>query len=283
MRLAAIVYSVDNPAWTEVVLRYLTNATSPDTEIVVVDCGSEPPFPEHWGDRLIRYEENPGGNAIFHRALTDHWWEEVPEFLAFIHCDVIIHERDWDQRVVAAFDADPKLNLIGFAGSNEIDNLGGRGGGTALNFKGAFVPGLGQASPSSHHGEEITGLRPAAVVDHLAMIFRRSELEQLTPQEGNYAPEHFYDRILSCEVLERGGHIGVLGISIDHFSGGTGPGAPKAEALRERWLRAEGLPFDPLTNHTDVYLESERRFKQRFMETGFVPLHVASDHSLRRP
>lgn len=283
-RLAAVVYSVDNHAWTEVVLNYLGRATSTASEIVVVDNGSDPPFPESWGHRHVRYEENVGGNAIMHRALTDGWWgqDQIPEFLAFLHCDLIIHEKDWDVRVVDAFDKDPKLNLIGFAGSNQIDDRGGRGGGTMLNFAGEFVPGMGQGSPTGHHGRHITGLHAAAVIDHLAMIFRTSELRELTPQEGNYAPEHFYDRIMSCEVLERGGHVAVLGIRVDHFSGGTGPGVAKAEALRKRWLEAEGLPFNPQTNHTDVYLESERRFKERYMKTKFAPLWVGDDYTIRR-
>ena len=128
----------------------------------------------------------------------------------------------------------------------------------------------------------MTGLEPAAVVDHLAMIFRRSTLEQLTPQEGTYAPEHFYDRILSCEVIERGGHVATLGVACDHFGGGIGPGMASADRLRQRWLEAEGIDYDPTDSYTAVYLESEKRFKRRYMDNLFAPYRVEPDYSIRR-
>jgi hypothetical protein len=284
VKLAAIVYSTDHDFYVAMALHYLTDVSDPElTELVVIDNGSGKPFGAK-GDRYIRYEENVGGNAVLHRWMADHWWgdEEPPEFMAFLHCDLMVHERGWDRRVVEAFDADPKLDLIGFVGSNEIDTLGGRGGGTMLNYRGEFFDGIGAASRAEEHGRRITDLRPAAVVDHCAMIFRRSALEQLTPQEGHYAPEHFYDRILSCEVIERGGHVAVLGIECDHFSGGIGPGMPKADALRRRWLDAEHLPYDPEDTYTAVYLESERRFKARYMDTRFAPFRVDQSYKVHR-
>lgn len=280
-RLAAIVYSTDHDFFIQTAVSYLREASDPYlTEIVVVDNGSSDPFPAS-GDRLIRYESNIGGNAVFHRWLSDDWFKGgPPEFLAFLHCDLFVHEHHWDQRVVDAFDADPKLDLIGFVGSTQIDPRGGRGSGTMLNFTGAFFEGIGVGSPAEKHGARVRDLRPSAVVDHCAMIFRRSTLEQLTPQEGTYAPEHFYDRLMSCEVLERGGHVATLGIACDHFSGGIGPGMVKADELRRKWLTEESLKFDPSDTYTAVYVESERRFFARYQ--GFFPLTVGRDYRIYR-
>ena len=286
MRMAAIVYSSDNIHWTRRALEFLTQNTSPDTEIILIDNGSTPPYSVvdegiflPLAHRIIRYEENIGGNAVFHRWFEDDWFNgNPPEFLAFLHCDLMVREVNWDRRVIEAFEADPLLQLVGFVGSTQIDGRGGRGGGTMLNYRGDYYTGYGQASPSAHHGRAVTGLEPAAVVDHAAMILRRDALLQLPPQEGNYAPEHFYDRILSCEVLRNGGHIAVLGIDCDHFSGGIGDGMAKADALRRRWLESEGINYDPADTYTAVYLESERRFFAEFR--GFFPLSVTPNYEV---
>lgn len=290
MKLAVVVYSVNNPLWTYYALEHLQRTIDPViTDVFLVDNGSNPPYseqtPRSYYDELIRYDENIGGNAVFHRWMTDNWFEgyDLPEFVAFFHCDLMIHEQLWDWRVIEAFERDEKLNLIGFAGSNEIDQLGGRGAGTMLNYRGANFPWVGQASPAEAHGRRMANFEPAAVLDHMSMIFRRSELEQLTPQEGHYAPFHFYDRILSCEVLERGGHIGVLGIDCDHFSGGTTGGNKEADSLMREWLDKEGVPYDPERPDIAMYWESERRFKERYIHTGFAPLRVLPDYSIIRP
>lgn len=284
MKLAAVVYSTDHEFYTGMAVQYLRAATrSEDSSIVVIDNGSGVPF-QPIGDINVRYEENIGGNAVFHRWLTDDWFEgDPPDILAFLHCDLMIHEAYWDQRVINAFEQDPQLGLVGFVGSNQIDNLGGRGSGTMLNYYGAFFEGIGSGSPAEHHGRTIKDLRPAAVVDHCSMIFRRSVLEQLTPQEGNFAPEHFYDRILSCETIERGHHVAVLGIGCDHFSGGIGPGMASADALRKRWLESEGIAYDPADSYTAVYVESEQRFFRKYRDNGFFPFRVDDEYRVSRP
>lgn len=284
MKLAAIVYSTDHDFYTGRAVMQLQYTVDPAiTEIVVVDNGSSLPFKDFgWkGDRNIRYDENIGGNAVFHRWLEDDWFEDdYPDYLAFFHCDLMVRERHWDERVIAAFEADPKLDLIGFVGSSKIDRDGGRGDRTMLNYTGAFYEGIGVASPAEYHGERVKDLRPAAVVDHCAMILRRNALLQLPPQEGNYAPEHFYDRILSCEILRRGGHIAVLGIECDHFSGGIGPGVIKADALRRKWLDAEGISYDPQDSYSAVYRESEQRFFKEYK--GFFPLWVDQNYEVHQ-
>lgn len=293
-RLAVIVYSVNNIVWTRLALKHLRDTIDPElTQVFLVDNASDQPYfseltPEEIGGitRVLRYPLNIGGNAVFHRWITDKWFEglgEPPEFVAFFHCDLMLHEQHWDHRVIEVFEKDSKLNLIGFAGSNEIDPLGGRGAGTMLNYRGAFFEGIGQASPAEAHGRRMVGFEPAAVLDHMSMIFRRTELEQLTPQEGNFAPFHFYDRIMSCEVLERGGHIGVLGIDCDHFSGGTAGGSAKADTLMRNWLSANGISYDQDRPDIKIYQISERLFKQKYMDNGFAPLKVQDDFSIVRP
>lgn len=289
-RLAVIVYSVNNIEWTALTLKHLKETIDPElTDIMVVDNGSTEEYIHSLDldgiSRVIRYPINIGGNAVFHRWMIDGWFVgmDMPEFMAFFHCDLMVHAPGWDKRVIEAFIADPKLNLIGFAGSNEIDELGGRGGGTMLNYRGAFYEGYGQASPAEAHGRRMTELEPAAVLDHMSMIFRRTELEQLTPQEGNFAPFHFYDRILSCEVLQRRGHIAVMGVDCDHFSGGTAGGAKQADALMRKWLDEGSYAYDKNRPDIAMYQVSENLFKQKYIRNAFAPLRVEKDYSISRP
>lgn len=285
--LTIVVYGLDSPFETRLALKYLRQNSDPSlTHIVLVDNGSTEPY-EHWdADQLVRYETNIGGNAVQHRLLQEGQIEKTL-LTGFLHADTMVRERGWDARVLKAFQDFRDVALLGFVGSNEIDAYGGRGGGTTLNYIGDFYEGLGQASKAEVHGRRFAGLMPAAVLDHMSMIFRTDKLLQLTPQEGHYAPEHFMDRIWCCEVLEHGWKVAYLGIACDHRSGGIGAGQPKAHALRMRWLEQEGIPVtaaegEDITKISQdaVYRESERRFLTRFRDSGFIPLMVSPDWKL---
>lgn len=276
-RLAAIVYSTDNFPLTKLAIEHLRRTVDPElTDIVMVDNGSKEEF-ERLGDVNIFFNTNIGGNAVFHTVPN---FIPKQEYLAFLHCDLMVHEVGWDKRVVDTFDEKEKLGVLGFVGSNQIDRAGGRGLGTMLNYAGEWFPGIGQASPAEVHGRRVTDYHAAAVLDHCSMIFRRSTLSELTPQESAYAPEHFYDKIMCCEALEKGWWVGVLGISVDHFSGGIGDGSVSAERLRERWLDYEGIEYKAGQSHDAVYIESQRRFFERF--GNFFPLEVTPEHEIRR-
>lgn len=299
-RLAAVFYGVNNFIQTPEALRYAQeNATPGLTSFTVVDNGSDPPYSSfEWSKsaNVVRYEKNIGGNAVFHRWMKDAWFGRYgaplytmgsddpkslrpgnpifPEFIGFFHCDLYIREKGWDQKLVNAFDQYPKLALQGFVGSNQIDERGGRGSGTMLNYLGAFYEGIGQASRAEQHGRRVTSLHAAAVLDHCALVFRTSDLVTLTPQEGNFAPEHFYDRHLCCEVLSKGRWIAVNGISCDHFSGGLGGGVPNAAELCREFLNARGISYAKDQERHQTYIESEKDFHKKFLDTGFIPLRV---------
>lgn len=280
-RMAVVVSCVDAPELAREATKWLRHHTSAESEIILCDNGSCPPLPRYHADRIVRFHHNIGGNAVFHRMLP-HLDALGVEFVAYLHCDMMVREDSWDQRVITAFDADPLLALCGFVGSNEIDEQGGRGGGTMLNYVGAYYEGFGQATKAEQHGLRVTGVHPAAVLDHCSMIFRVAQLRQLPPQEGNYAPGHFFDRICSAEVVQRGWHVAVVGIGCDHFSGGIAGGMDSQLDVYKHWLRAEGIPYNPRNLDQAVYVESERRFLQRFRDQTYklIPYRVNSDYSI---
>lgn len=275
-RLTVIMPCCNSGPLVEEALEYLhKNSTRDLVEFIIFDNGSDPPLPQYTADRVIRVPENIGGNYYVHRVLP----EIHTEFIAYIHDDLMIAEQGWDQRVLAAFDNDPKLALIGFVGSNQMDSAGGRGYGTSLNYQGNDYR-TGWTSKAEVHGRRFFGLEPAANLDNVVMIFRRSVLEQIPPCEGNYGPGHYYDRACCLEVISRGYRVGMMGIACDHFSGGIGlgkvEGIPKGlyarDALYKRWLESQGLPTDVPTLDMAVHEASARIFLNKWRH--FLPLQV---------
>jgi len=275
-RLTTVMPCCGSGPLVEEALEYLDkNSDRSLTEFIIFDNGSEPPLPLYKADRIIRVPENIGGNYHVHRVLP----EIHTEFIAYIHDDLMVLEKDWDKRVLAAFDADPLLGLIGFVGSNQMDSAGGRGYGTSLNYQGGEYR-TGWASTAEVHGRRFYGFEPAANLDNVVMIFRRSVLEQVPPCEGNYGPGHYYDRACCLEVISRGFRVGMMGVACDHFSGGIGlgkvEGRPQGlydrDKLYMKWLTERGLNTDVPSLDMAVHEASAQIFLKKW--SHFLPLQV---------
>ncbi len=287
-KLAAVVTCMDSGPLAEEALHYLRENSDPNvTTLILVDNGSYIPLSKYDADVVIRFEENIGANAVFHRVIPKLDELEI-DVVAYFHCDFMIRERGWDHRILACFNADKDLGLVGFIGSSEIDGAGGRGRGTMSSFIGAEY-NTGWAAKASVHGRTAIGVHPAAVLDHASMIFSVQLLQTLPPQEATHTPGHFYDRVLSCEVLQRGYRIAIVGIACDHFSGGTGlckalgehKGVVNRDELYRKWLVAHNLPSDTENPDLEVYKEGERRFLGKWRDQlRFIPLRVNSDYSI---
>ena len=254
----------------------LVEATA-EADVLLIDNGSDRPLrDERWlpeGVRVRRNRTNVGSYPLFAQALAlSRGWDVV----AVLHADLWIHERGWDARVRDAFARNERLGLLGFVGSDEIDGAGGRGQGTMLNFL-----GVGTASRAEDHGRRIDDLRAAAVVDGCAMILRRRALAEIGVRPG-FPPHHFYDRLISCQVLERGWQVGVLGIACDHLGGQTSVLQPGWSALARHWALEHGISEHPAGWDQAVYLEAERQFLDEWRnDKRFIPRRVEFDWSAR--
>lgn len=180
--------------------------------------------------RIQKNEENTGNYPIFKQALD---LCNDSDILVFFHSDFFVYEKSWDTRVMSAFEQDVKLGLIGFIGSNEIDNFGGRGAGTMSNFQGREVKRW-KGSLAEAHGRRIDDFRQAAVVDGCSLIFKTQKLKEIgfLPK---FPPHHFYDRLMCCQILEKGYNVGVLGIECDHISGQTANQENKWDMQAKKW------------------------------------------------
>jgi glycosyltransferase involved in cell wall biosynthesis len=254
-----------------------------DYELIVLDNASDKPVEDFYKDvphKIIRLEKNIGVYPTFWEALkhTD------ADILAFLHSDLIIDEQDWDERILAAFNVHPKLGLLGFIGSNEIDPSGGRGLGTTSNFQGVKTIYRDKAgnqkewtgSTAEVHGKRSHGYSKACVVDGCSMVFRRSVLEQIK-QRLDFPPHHFYDRLLSCEVRELGYEVGVLGVGCDHISGQT---VNQEEAYQivfaREWAEKHNLrPSEGANWDSVIYKEAERQWLLEYRDKKhFIPCKV---------
>ncbi len=258
-----------------------------EVELIILDNGSDESFGwfqgilnDHVTVKNIRYDESIGVYPTFWEGLR----HATGDVLAFFHSDLVVSEKGWDTRVIKEFQNRKKLSLLGFIGSNEIDISGGRGLGTTSNFQGGEVYSqngenrkVWKGSHASIHGKTNNGFSNAAVIDGCAMIFRRTELEQIQ-KRNDFPPHHFYDRLLSCEILERGYQVGVLGIECDHISGQTANNEQKYHDMAMNWCITKGIEVNPTTNvnwDEIIYKEAERQWITEYRDVKhIVPIRV---------
>ncbi len=247
-------------------------------DLAVIDNGSHPPLnTERWLPRQVRVVRNPTNRGCYPLFAQGLVLGRRHDLIAFFHSDLLIHEGDWDVRVRQAFADDDRLGLVGFVGSNEIDPDGGRGLGTMLNFQGA-----GQGSPAEVHGRRVSDLRPAVVVDGCAMIFRRQALTEIGLR-ADFPPHHFYDRLMSCQVTERGWRVAVLGIACDHLGNRTVAHEPAWHELAQRWAETRSIASVDGNWDLAVYREAERRFLSEWRDQKrFIPVRAAEDWTIHR-
>lgn len=264
MNLTVVVLAAHNPEMTERARLFAeSNATHPQTRVVVFDNGV--------GEGELGTGENVGNYPVF-RELA----ESDLGFVLLIHNDLYIYERGYDRRILDAFREDDRLGLVGFVGSGAYCFSGGRGGGVWMNFQGVDERG---SHYSVHGGDGYSGFRPAAVLDGCALAFRTEALRDVG-HRPDFPPHHFYDRLLCCQMLEAGWHVGYLGVACDHLNGQTANVYAGYKSLAEQWVAEHRCTRTGQPDH-DVYLEAEHQFLSEYRDAKrFIPLRVGPDHTI---
>lgn len=237
------------------------NASNPkDIQLVLIDNGSNPEFnPDNHHALLERFGmvniEHKSVNHgcypyIFERGL----FYSFTEIVMFIHSDLFVVHENYDNDIVAQFEANDNLGLVGVIGSTQIDSMGGRGMGTHSNFQGGeyilpeninthMAQVVWKGSPAEVHGARDAGfIIDGAVVDGCVMIFRKSVLQAIGFKK-NYPMHHFYDRAMSVQVREAGYKVGILGLKVDHISGQTANHESSYHDQAKHWAK-EKLGID---------------------------------------
>lgn len=280
MILAAPV--VDGHELTENLIKNINETKNGPTRFVVVDNSSDQPYKvDKQRYELLTYKENKG----YYYPLID-LYNEYPdaEFIGLIHNDMVLYEHGWDVRMQAAFDADPQLGLIGLCGSSEIDQNGGRGGGTMVFFRGGAIDVAGTIINGQDQaaGARIHGLEPSVCLDSLFMMFRRDVIPHLMNDRDPWADvtlAHFYDRIWPIRTIEAGYRVATMGIECDHLGGMTTTGNIRYRDDCIKWLEDRNIPYD--NPETEMYLVAERRYLGEYREEKrFLPCIIGKDYGI---
>lgn len=259
--------------------------------VVILDNGSERPYlPEEWNiDHdypfaidIKRYPKNKGYYQPLKDLYDDYDWDEP---IGLIHNDLVIYERGWNERMEQCFRDDPKLALVGLCGSSEIDNLGGRGGGTVCFFRGGEVA-IGDRTIKGQEqsaGRRTDELVPSACLDSLFMMFRRSAIPDIVTEIDPWQDitlAHFYDRIWPVRLVECGWHVATLGVECDHLGGMTTTANERYRNDCIEWLEDRAIPYE--NPETEMYLVAERRYLGEYRDTKhFIPLSIDKDYNVR--
>jgi hypothetical protein len=138
--------------------------------------------------------------------------------LAYLHDDVIIHEQNWDVRVLKEFE-DETVGLVSFTGA--------LGHGRPELYRVPYhLPDLARQTFISNmrdaetHGSRFTGARDVAIADGSTCFVRREILDRL---EGwtTATPYGYwlYMEWLCCSVRRLGYRIRMVGVEFEHLGG----------------------------------------------------------------
>lgn len=130
--------------------------------------------------------------------------------LAFMHNDLYVYERGWDQEVIRFFERKNKVGLVGFFGAEGIDPNSGRLF-CYSNMLEAEIHGYRTSAESIE----------VAVLDGMSMFASRKMLDAGGGVDTSFVVHHFYDLDLSLESIERGFRNFAMPFPIHHQSGQT--------------------------------------------------------------
>lgn len=203
--------------------------------LLIIDNGSDVPVRDYLqglreGDFVIRNDENVG----VLKALNQAWQflKNSTDYIFYIHNDVLIHEKGWDDKLMRVLFQNEYPFGIGVAGF--------------YGAKGIGVPGIYNAPYQMHHlirlenvsncvrmNAAVHGFRlirngkeveEVAVMDGFSLIVNTELLNKIGGFDRNYPPHHMYDNDICLEALNAGYRNIVIAMDAEHLGGRTDVG-----------------------------------------------------------
>lgn len=170
---------------------------------------------------VVILDATTGPEAGFVPKLQRGYKETSTDILLYMHSDVLIHENNWDLRLLEEFKAED-VAVVSFGGSLAH--------GHPDIYKIPYQltqlvrsPFLSNLTDAEDHGYRETGSRDIAVFDSFAFAVRRTFLDQIGGWPVNDLPPcHGSDYYLSLMCHRYHQRIRMVGISATHQSGGKG-------------------------------------------------------------
>jgi GT2 family glycosyltransferase len=191
--------------------------------------------------KVIRNIENVG----VRESLNQGWKNSTGEIVLFMHNDLMMYEKDFDEKLKETFKKVPQASMIG-----------------AFGAKGLGVPGIfekpyemSQLSRIANVSnaimdKEIHGFRNlgnsyenVAVFDGMFMCIRKSFLELVGGFDECTETFHNYDNLICVKSVEKGFENLVVPLAVDHLGGRT--------TVAEDWAKKFGK--DKQQVHTDAH------------------------------
>jgi GT2 family glycosyltransferase len=207
------------PVWnqlgyTRLAVDYIIRNTSRPYELVIVDNGSGPDVKAYFDSvrgeadiSYIRNEKNVGPIAAINQAFRAARYD----WLAVIHNDVVVFEKDWLGKITGVMERDASIGLAGLAGRKEI-----------------YRNGCVNEASLRHNLKNEEDLGPAmeeevaevAVVDGLCFVLRKGLLGRIQGLDESYGYMHCYDLDLSLQSIQAGYRNVVVKIEAMHMGNG---------------------------------------------------------------
>ncbi len=171
------------------------------------------------------------------------------DVLCFMHDDVIVREKGWDQRVLKEFN-DPQVGLVGFGGAKwhgtpmlykvpyQLHNL----------IRGDYVSNVDDAEV---HGSRFTWSCDVAVLDGFVLCVRRDVLSRMGGLASlvGHCDYFCYDYAMAALVRRMGMRIRCVGIRCHHRGGQTSVGQENPITSKDAYDKSHRWFYD---NFRDV-------------------------------
>ncbi|WDF78710.1 glycosyltransferase [Mucilaginibacter sp. KACC 22773] len=188
------------------------------------------------------------------------------DILCFIHEDVLIKTNNWGQKLLALFEQDPKLGLIGVAGSSykplTPSGVGGYGVNTHYHN---FIQSYKYKKNKTRHvysNPDKQSLAEVVCIDGVFMATTRQVAEEFMFDEITLKGFHGYDIDFSLSVSQKYKVAVTFDILLNHFSEGLYNDVWMEENLKlhNKWNRHLPLNVGKLT-HEQVFVIEKNTFK----------------------
>lgn len=231
-------------------IAYIRALQSKPIPILIIDNGSDPIYSNelrHLGDGYIRNEQNLGVISAMNQA----WPLIQTPFVMYMHNDVLVLEKHFDEKITAVLTHIPHVGAAGFGGGYMVDCRGTRNRFTS-NLLDAEVHGTRMIAP----------FVPSVALDGLCLIIRKELLISLRGIAKEYTYHHFYDMDICLAAIYQGYKVVAINILHQHTGSMT---SKRADYVK--WLSERGM--------TDMELYEYNRgiFHTKWGHRGYVLVH----------
>ena len=276
---------INRIGFIEKLVKSLDETLSKPRKLTILDNGSDKDvkgYAEKIGAGYIRNETNKG----IYKAYDQAYRATKEKYLAMVHNDIYIFEKNWDKRVLDIIEEvekkyGKKVGIVGFAGS-----AGGNKDASRAGFMSNLISFEG-SQEAEVHGLRITDHHPAVFLDGSVMICSREMLDKIGGIDTGYKCHHIYDYEMSLASINAGFVNVVVGVKFAHRGGITAISYEAQESFNE-WCKddkelsdyfQQGQTFNPRLMPEQAIMDFNiNRFFRKWQ--NFLPCYMDEQFNL---